>query len=405
MNIATANSSFVIPRWLWFLTSIGVIYGSLYPFHFTPEAVTVRQAITILLSDPQAALGAPNIFANIVLFVPYGLFGMLALTHLRPTRRDFLVLTSSALLAFGIQVIQIWFSGRSPTVVDGVINMAGVLLGMAIAILPPVHWTLGYLNSRVGQAYTLPLLLLLTWLAYRWFPMVPTLDVFLLKQELKPLLLQTEWRPFNFIHNLVAWLVFAALWRQCGFRESLLWLMIPGSLLVQMIMADNPVLLHNILAAVMAPLLWVLVKALVRQPEWVIALLLAGMLILQGLRPFEIAPSAFKWIPFAGFLSGSMMVNSASLLEKLFLYGSFVWLMLSVTRSRTLALLAPVALMTAIEIAQIWISGRVAEITDPILCLLIWWVAIKEYPTRPPEKRASALMPTELTVEESTRCV
>lgn len=378
MNTPVSNHP-VAARWLLFLSAVGITYGSLYPFNFAPAQVSLDRIITILMSDWRDELGIPNIFANIVLFVPYGLFGALAFPGMKKSMRAFIILSSAAILAFGIQVVQIWFSGRIPTVADGIINMGGVLLGMALALFPPIRSALSGVDHQVGRVYALPLLLLLTWLAYRWLPFVPTLDIFMLKQGLKPLLLHMEWRPLNFIHNLVAWLVFAALWRQCRFRETLLWLVIPGSLFVQVFIADNPVLLHNIMAAIIAPPLWFVFRRVFQRPEIPIVALLVGMLFLQGLRPFEISsPSSFRWVPFTGFLSGNMMINTSSLLEKLFLYGSLVWLTLDITRSRVASLLLPVLVTGAIEIAQIWLVGRGAEITDPILCALIWLVATRE---------------------------
>lgn len=369
----------VVAQWLLLLTAVGITYGSLYPFDFAPAQVSLERVITILVSDWRNELGIPNIFANIVLFVPYGLFGALAFPNMPKSIRLLFILISAAILAFGIQVVQIWFSGRIPTVADGIINMGGVLLGMVLTLFSPVRSALLRVDSQARPLYALPLLLLLTWLAYRWLPFVPSLDVFVLKQGLKPLLLHTEWRPLNFIHNLVAWLVFAVLWRQCRFRETFLWLVIPGSLLVQVFIANNPVLLHNILAAIIAPALWFVFRRVFQRPEIMIVALLIGMLFLQGFRPFEIStPSSFQWLPFAGFLSGNMLINTSSLLEKLFLYGSLVWLTLDSTRSRLLSLLLPVAVTAAIEIAQVWLVGRGAEITDPILCALIWLVATRE---------------------------
>lgn len=378
MNTHTSNPA-TAAQWLLLMSAAGITYGSLYPFEFIPAQVSLRDIVVILMSDWRDELGIPNIFANIILFVPYGLFGALAFPRQTTSMRLYIVLSTAAILAFGIQVVQIWFPFRVPTVADGIINMGGVLLGMTLALFPPIRSALSDLGNKTEHTHVLPFLLLLTWLAYRWLPFVPTLDVYMLIQGLKPLLLHLEWRPLNFIHNLVAWLVFVVLWRQCRFRENLLWLVIPGSLLVQVFIADNPVLLHNILAAVVALPLWFTLSRLCRRPEVIVMMLLVGLLFLMGLRPFETgSPSSFKWLPFAGFLSGNMLVNTASLLEKLFLYGSLVWLMLNISRNRFISFLLPVLITSIIEIAQIWLVGRGAEITDPILCVLIWLVALRE---------------------------
>lgn len=381
------SSHAVTARWLLLISAVGITYGSLYPFDFVPKQVTLDQIALILMSDWQNELSIPNIFANIVLFIPYGLFGALAFPGATKGIRLFVVLSSAAILAFGIQVVQIWFPLRIPTVADGIINMGGVLIGITVAAFPPIRSALSGFGNKTQHTAALPFLLLLTWLAYRWLPFVPTLDIFMLTQGLKPLLLHMEWRPLNFIHNLVAWLVFAALWRQCCFRETLLWLIIPGSLLVQVFIADNPVLLHNIGAAAIAAPLWFILSNLFRRPELMVLSALVGLLFLMGLRPFEIgSSSSFKWLPFAGFLSGNMLVNTSSLLEKLFLYGSLVWLMLDISRSRLPSLLLPILITGTIEIAQIWLVGRGAEITDPILCLLIWLVAIRERGSTRPQR-------------------
>lgn len=369
----------VISRWLLLLTAMGITYGSLYPFNFAPTPVSLERILTILLSDWQDALRLPNIFANIVLFVPYGLFGIFAFPSLTARKRWLTILSSAAILAFGIQIIQVWFSGRVPTAVDGVINMSGAIIGMGLAWFPPIRTILSGFNTRKRDVYAVPLLLLLSWLAYRWFPFVPSLDVFVLKQGLKPLLLDPEWRPLNFIHNLTAWLLFATLWRHCRFRDTLLWVVIPGSLCVQFFIADNAILLHNVLAAFIAPPLWFALYRTLKRPEAPITLLLIATLLLMGLSPFETAPpSSFKWIPFAGFLTGNMMINTASLLEKLFLYGSLVWLILSMSRNKCAALLVPLMITGGIEVAQVWLAGRGAEITDPVLCLMLWWLILTE---------------------------
>lgn len=378
MNTHTSNPA-TTAQWLLLISAAGITYGSLYPFEFIPAQVSLRDIVVILLNDWRDELGIPNIFANIILFVPYGLFGALAFPRQTTSMRLYIVLSTAAILAFGIQVVQIWFPFRVPTVADGLINMGGVLLGMTLALFPPIRSALSGLGNKTEHTHVLPFLLLLTWFAYRWLPFVPTLDVYMLIQGLKPLLLHLEWRPLNFIHNLVAWMVFVVLWQQCRFRENLLWLVVPGSLLVQVFIADNPVLLHNILAAVVVLPLWFTLGRLCRRPEVIVLMLLVGLLFLMGLRPFETgSPSSFKWLPFAGFLSGNMLVNTASLLEKLFLYGSLVWLMLNISRNRFISFLLPVLLTSTIEIAQIWLVGRGAEITDPILCALIWLVALRE---------------------------
>ena len=58
------------------------------------------------------------------------------------------------------------------------------------------------------------------------------------------------------------------------------------------------------------------------------------------------------------------------LLEKLFYYGTAIWLLWRAGVRWTFAIGTVCALLTAIEIVQTRIPGRTAEITDPLLALM-----------------------------------
>jgi hypothetical protein len=66
-----------------------------------------------------------------------------------------------------------------------------------------------------------------------------------------------------------------------------------------------------------------------------------------------------------------MSVNIQSFLEKVFLYGTLVWLILQTGASISCSLVLVVILTTSLEIAQRYIVGRTPEITDPLLVLLL----------------------------------
>jgi VanZ family protein len=103
-----------------------------------------------------------------------------------------------------------------------------------------------------------------------------------------------------------------------------------------------------------------------------LAVLLAATIVMQGLEPFEILPQAreFSWVPFKNSLSDSLEVNYSVLLEKCFWYFSLVWLLARLGWGILGAALATAGLLGAIEVAQLWLPGRSAEITDPLLALI-----------------------------------
>lgn len=375
-------------RVLFLLSAVGIIYGSLYPFDFNFEMMPGYKIEELLLADWEGQIGTLNLMTNVLLFVPYGLFGVLAFASWRWYWGWLALALITVVVAFGVQVLQLWLPGRVPTFADGIINMGGLAMGAILAYVPPVRRLLTRRHAYGREIMALPFLLMLCWLAYRLFPFVPSVAISSIKDGLRPILLEPELRPLSAFHNVVGWLVFAYLWERCRLPWLMLWLVIPGVVLAPIGIADNALALHNVIGAAVALVAWWAIRAQVRRPVEIVIVLLMTMLLVQGLRPFEYGPSAFTWLPFQGFLGGSMVVNMLSLLEKTFLYGSLVWLTLEASQSRVTALLLPVALLAVIEAAQTQIVTRSAEITDPVMALLFWAVAMVGW--RPERARAGS---------------
>jgi len=325
------------------------------------------------MTDWRADWGAGNALANVVLFIPYGFFGALVLGALQPALRWPLVFVSGGALALGVQVGQLWLPARVPDPGDAAINLVGLVLGAALASLPWGRLQIST-EARPDVMLFIPALLIVCWVAYKWFPYVPTLDWYTIKQGLKPLLVEPRFEWLGVLRNLVGWLVLAALWRDCRLRESWLLVFLPVVVLAQAGIANNPLALDSAVGAALALPAWWLLARLADRPAVPVMFLLMVLLVVQGLHPFEWAPSSFHWVPFEGFLTGSMGLNLLSLLFKMHLYGGLVWLVFRNTRLPGAALLVPVLLVALVEMAQTQVAGRVAEITDPLLCVLIWSV-------------------------------
>ena len=93
----------------------------------------------------------------------------------------------------------------------------------------------------------------------------------------------------------------------------------------------------------------------------------------SGLAPYEPLgqAQAFHWIPFTGMLQGSMGTNLLNLAEKSFFYGALIML-IGAPLSGPLAAAGMVAFFLGlIEAAQLFLPGRVAESTDPVLALIL----------------------------------
>lgn len=378
--------------WLFVLTSVGIVYGSLYPFEFEWGAIPLDVALDELVRDRRSQWSKGNMLANVVLFVPFGLFGTAMLARQRAWRRWAFLIASGAALAFGLQVVQLWLPSRVSDLGDGVLNMLGLAVGAALAHLP---WS--RLGARQPTArdslLLLPALLMVCWVAYKWAPFVPSADWQMIKQSLKPLLVEPRLEALNVYRNLVCWLVFASLWRDCMLAQRWLWPAVAGVVLAQIGIVHNALALDSVIGAALAPGIWWLLQRCRARPAAAVLLMLLVLLMVQGLSPFHLHRSQFNWLPFEAFLIGNMFTNLLSLLLKLYLYGALIWLVLRSSERLWLALAIPVLVTALIEIAQTRVAGRVAEITDPLLCVLIWsvlWTSRHRPPAQQLERQACA---------------
>lgn len=353
---------------LWLLAAL-ITYGSLYPFNFTPDAASAADVIA-LLSQPAISLNRGNVVANLLLFLPWGvLTGMGAPYRRRPARFTAASVALALLLAIALQFVQLWLPGRNATLGDALINAAGLVLGLASAVLLTRAGLRGWIATRRVQL--MPLLLAGLWIAYRWFPLVPAIDLQNLLDGLKPLMSESL-RLDRTLVNAAGWLAcLVLLERSRLLGPGRLWLL--GVTLAvtagQPLMAGGSISPSHLLGVALALLLLPLVRH-PAGPAAAGALLLVALLV-SGLYPFTWSGTVgpFHAIPFAGFLEGSMDANLLSLVYKCFMYSAAPYLLvLGGWRWRTATLLTAAALLL-VEVLQLWLPGRTAELTDPLLAI------------------------------------
>jgi VanZ family protein len=215
----------------------------------------------------------------------------------------------------------------------------------------------------------------LLWLAFRLAPFVPTIDWQKYKDAIKPLL-DPEFWVLDTFRYLVGWLVVGYTVRQLWRREYALFALfvIVVIVLAGRVMVVGKVLVPSEMLALLVcmPLAALFVSIPDRQRATLLIVLLAATIILQGLKPFQVVaePQSFSWVPFKNSLSDSLEVNYSVLLEKCFWYFSLVWLLTRRGLGVAGAAFITAVLLAAIEVAQLWLPGRSAEITDPLLAII-----------------------------------
>jgi len=357
-------------RALFITVAVLITYGSIYPFEFRMEN-DFGEALRTLLSTYDGQTRRGDILGNVALFLPFGFFGIPALLRSRSfLSRALVVFLLGFILSLGLQVAQIFVPGRQPALVDVYWNLLGMGIGLVGGRLIPLTTTTRGLSIDRSSAF--PLLLIGSWVAYRLIPFVPTIDFQEIKDSLKPLLLNPEFSFVRTLHNTTGWLVVATLWRRSVPRslpDGYLLLLVPVVYALEVGIISNAITVSNVAGASVALCVWF---GLLRRMDGryaIMALLVGLSLVVRGLEPFEIGlgREKFLWIPFTGFLGGSMQHNTAVMFEKVFFYGAFIWLLVSIRVSWLAAVGLGVVLTAGIEWAQIYFGPHSPEITDPLL--------------------------------------
>jgi len=359
-------------RRLFWLVLFLVVYGSLFPFRY--QAHTASWADGWQLLRPDASHSRSDLLSNVLLFVPYGL--LLAVPM--PLPRRLLALLGGAALALGLQYLQFWFPDRHPSGADAALNLLGMAFGLS-AGLAAAPWVRRWQPQALPrqQFWVLATALMGLWLLYRWFPLVPTLDLQNIKNGIKPLLQWRDTSPVDVLRNLAGWLVFLRMSRYSLLQRWGSWQL--AALCVAVVAAEplfmgNAISAANLAGLALALALWPLLRSGPRTLR-VIAIVLAVSIAVAALRPFAFSwVGGWLWIPFAGSLGGDPIAAIPPLIEKLYLYGSLVFFVRYLGASHWLSVLTLGAFFLALELAQLALPGRTPEVTDPLLALGMVWL-------------------------------
>lgn len=368
-----------------------IAYGSLYPFDVKLDAAVDWSAFVATLGQ---RLSRGDLLANVVLFVPLGFFAAAGwrseLAGLRAWTwgRALAIAAACFVFAAALQVLQLYFPGRDPNLQDAVWNLLGTLIGMATArvLIPRADAMSPDLGGAPTGYFWVSAALAASWAAYKLSPFVPSLDVQNFKDGLKPLYAAfATGRPadlvpgnftagFGLYRSVVLWSTFAWLCSRSFLsapRDAhLLWL-VPALLAGQLLMVDNTLFPADVIGAAVAVLIWFVWLRRSSRSTSLLMLVLLSVIVVDGLMPFQLSGvvGQFYWVPFHGFLTGSMLVNVSSLLLKTFMYGAGLWLLRESSGQIVAATLFLVLITGFVEGAQLFLGERTAEITDPIFVL------------------------------------
>jgi VanZ family protein len=356
-----------------------IVYGSLYPWDFHSTQLAASPLWVLIHSWPTRIdrFLVRDVAVNVLIYMPVGVFGFLAL---RQNFRSAFAVTVTVLIALalssGIEMTQLFDDARECSASDVVCNVSGTALGVGLGSLYQ-RWLKRFL-ARVETAKFLhpsgAVLLFYTWLAYQGFPLFPVLSRTRLAEKFRGLFAAISVSPVEAFTYFVEWLVVAQLLESVLGEERtrqlfpLLLLVLPAKLLI----AGRTVTWSELAGAVLAAICSYFLSEYQRRAA-LVGGLIVSLLILRGLAPYHWSSVAnpFSWIPFSGFLAAHREFGMLIFLRKCFWYGSAIWLLRAAGWRLARAAVAVVLLLGAIEVIQVHLPGRVAEITDPLLALIL----------------------------------
>ncbi len=349
-----------------------IIYGSLYPFAFHwPNGG--EGPIKSLLASWSERPGKADFLANVLLYMPLGFFAV----HALPRNANGVVRFCKAFglgtgLSIAMELTQYFDFGRVTAATDVYANVLGTTLGSIVAIFAKLH--IGSLNASSARNHKVPLLLLSAWAADRLFPFVPVIDLHKYWAAIKPLFLFSNLDDIELFRHVAIWFtVFVLIDDVAEGKRSIIMFLALALFLVtgQVLVVDGKLSLHELIGIGIA-LLWAL--GTVPFPHIrvsTVLVLLATYVLVERLEPFtfDVRSKQFEWVPFLGFLRGSLIVDVLSFLEKSFFYGALIWIAAKLGMRIWVATLIVSGSLFLTSIAQVFLPGRSAEITDGLLAI------------------------------------
>ena len=356
--------------WILYLIAGLITYGSFYPFNFSMSAArgTVWEA---LLRDSSLWSSRMDMFDNVLLFAPFGFAGILVIASNKglATRITQTVLWGFA-LALAVQVGQVYLPSRTPALSDVFWNIVGIGVG----IIGGLNVRLS--SQRLHSSAMLPLGIIALWLAAELLPFVPSLDVQSIRSNLKGLLVPAVAYDQIIFHAAGLLLAGQALSAVMGKARASRWLLLlAGVVAAGKVMIVTLTLTVSVVAGlVLGCVAWWLMRSTRDSQRTTVVLIALFVAYASGaLMPFEVRDTSetMNLIPFAALLRGSMLNNVQSLVANLSLFAGMLWLMHAMGGRLVACSVGLAALALLFETAQIYLVGRTADITEPLLTLLL----------------------------------
>ncbi len=365
---------------LLFLIVILIIYGSLYPFKFSGQIPDLSQTWDFF-SNYSLRTTRSDIIANIILFIPYGFVVRVCLNQYRQRIKGALLLFCFAVvLAYTLQYLQFFLPARVADASDAVYNLLGVILGMIVS-----HLLIQYSHNHIPQRdrhqtswsqVSIPLLLALLWVCYRWFPFIPLAATESIIASLNPIINRPELDLFIILRDGISWLIFFFLLSQPPFDKQPRFRVLKIAaliLMVELFIINNQITVNDLLAMLSAFAIYASLdfKAIKSSLGW--SLLFAMLFTWLTPPDGDVLVRGMNWIPFSSYLQSNPWLETEQILLKLYLIGTLIFVLKNQWFEYRMATLVSFVFVFLLTIIQSFIAIYRPDITDAIAVLFLGW--------------------------------
>ncbi len=347
-----------------------IAYGSLYPFDFVWSGAA-GSALEAFLGSTRLWSSRGDVAGNVLLFLPWGaLMPRLAPAH----RWHWPTFMYGLALAVVLQLLQLGLPSRDAALSDVFWNGIGIVAGQLL-LYPLITrlYTGDATTARLSAGVALPLM----WLTLMALPLVPSLDWQSLKAHLRAFTGPSgPSLPDLLLACGSVLAVGAALLSKFPPARTLLLLaaVLVLAAAAKLLTLDNTLHQTELLAWGLAWTSTLLVAK--ARPALLAAIAFATLLTavtLINLQPFTFtsARSPFNLQPFAGYLQGDMLGNLRELAQTAWITVALLWLGARLGGHVPGVATFLIVWVLLLEVAQMWIAGRSADITPALTTLVV----------------------------------
>ena len=376
---AQPRIAIVSMRRIFYLTCALIAYGSLYPFHFVARSSPLG-LLAVFANSLHPALDRGEIhdlLVNLLVYIPVGFFFVLDERHHHPAWRRCLNATLvGAALSLCMETAQYWAEPRSPSLIDLMTNTisaaAGAVIGVAFA--HRARQAFDSMSETVLGHPSAALFLGILWFATLFTPGDWGRSGAV--NQIRTMLAAPHLAPGHVLVSFSQWLGIGALAAAVIGRERAPTLLLCACLATPLrffIPGQSPKL-YDFIGAAAAVCVWYAPAFRRRLGTGMIASLLAGGLLVEGLRPWSFSGQAahFEWIPFVSMLGSSDWAPVLLVLfRKAAFYGTAVWAIARAGAGVPGSMVFVAIELGMLEVAQVFLPGRTPETTDPVLALVL----------------------------------